>query len=88
MLHVFSKLGISLLINIIPDPSWHVIGIIICQSIFRGELISVNGSQFNVEPNKAALHHLSRQYLGGILTLSLRRHLNNAPSCYTEHYKI
>ena len=22
------------------------------------------------------------------LTLSLRRHLNNAPSCYTEHYKI
>ena len=25
MLHVFSKLGISLLINIIPDPSWHVI---------------------------------------------------------------
>ena len=24
MLHVFSKLGISLLINIIPDPSWHV----------------------------------------------------------------
>ena len=23
-----------------------------------------------------------------ILTLSLRRHLNNAPSCYTEHYKI
>ena len=23
MLHVFSKLGISLLINIIPDPSWH-----------------------------------------------------------------
>ena len=67
MLHVFSKLGISLLINIIPDPSWHVIVIIICQSIFRGELISVNGSQFNVEPNKAALHHLSRQYLGGIL---------------------
>ena len=63
MLHVFSKLGISLLINIIPDPSWHVIGIIICKSIFRGELISVNGSQFNVEPNKAALHHLSRQYL-------------------------
>ena len=40
MLHVFSKLGISLLINIIPDPFWHVIGIIICQSIFRGELIS------------------------------------------------
>ena len=67
MLHVFSKLGISLLINIIPDPSWHVIGIIICQSIFRGELISVNISQFNVEPNKAALHHLSQQYLGGIL---------------------
>ena len=27
----------------------------------------MNGSQFNVEPNKAALHHLSRQYLGGIL---------------------
>ena len=23
-----------------------------------------------------------------LLTLSLRRHLNNAPSCYTEHYKI
>ena len=67
MLHVFSKLGISLLINIIPYPSWHVIGIIICQSILSGELISVNGSQFNVEPNKAALHHLSRQYLGGIL---------------------
>ena len=67
MLHVFSKLGISLLINIIPYPSWHVIGIIICQSILSGELISVNRSQFNVEPNKAALHHLSRQYLGGIL---------------------
>ena len=31
------------------------------------ELISVNGSQFNVEPNKVALHHLSRQFLGGIL---------------------
>ena len=27
----------------------------------------MNGSQFNVEPNKEALHHLSRQYLGGIL---------------------
>ena len=27
----------------------------------------MNGSQFNVEPNKAALHHLSRQYLGEIL---------------------
>ena len=25
MLHVFSKLGISLLRNIIPDPSWHVL---------------------------------------------------------------
>ena len=69
MLHVFSKLGISLLINIIPDPlgTCYIIGIIICQSILSGELISVNGSQFNVEPNKAALHHLSRQYLGGIL---------------------
>ena len=35
--------------------------------------------------NNYFLNHLN---IIMFLTLSLRHHLNNAPSCYTEHYKI
>ena len=41
----------------------------------------------------AKLHSSRDEFIEGTsytvcLTLSLRRHLYNAPSCYTEHHKI
>ena len=33
-------------------------------------------------------YKLTQMILSMNLTLSLRRHLYNAPSCYTEHHKI
>ena len=65
MLHVFSKLGISLLINIIPYPSWHVL-------YYWYNHMSVHikwGTNISerIPVQCGTLHHLSRQYLGGIL---------------------
>ena len=65
MLHVFSKLGIKILFQT-PLGTCYIIGIIKCQSILSGELISMNGSQFKKGGLTSPFTTIPRWYINGV----------------------
>ena len=63
------------------------VGVCVCVCVCLWKSLSMEKGALNnifMEQNAQLIRNFKKFYY---LTLSLRRHLNNAQSCYTEHHK-